>query len=64
MQYRVQFLDRMDNVIREVRADGRSTGSAFLRAANLVWPPHVVRVRVIGPSGRVSTSKVLARLAA
>ena len=59
MQYRVQFLDRMDNVVRELRADGRSAGFPLLTA----WPPGAFRVRVIYPSGCVSTSKPLARLA-
>jgi hypothetical protein len=35
MQYRVQFLDGSDNVIRELRADARSAGFPFLRAANM-----------------------------
>jgi hypothetical protein len=64
MQYRVQFLDRLDNVIRELRADDRSSGFPLLRAVDAAWPPHVTRVRVIYPSGYVSTSKVLTRLAA
>jgi hypothetical protein len=60
MQYRVQFLDRSDNVIRELQADAKTAGFPLLMAR----PPQVVRVRVIYPSGLVSTSKVLARLAA
>ncbi len=47
MQYRVQFLDRSDNVIRELQADARSGGFPLLRA----WPAHAIRVRVIYPSG-------------
>ena len=64
MQYRVQFLDRLDNVVREVKTDARSSDFPLLRAVNRAWPPHVTRVRVIYPSGYVSTSKVLTRLAA
>jgi hypothetical protein len=60
LQYRVQFLDRLDNVVREVRADDRSGGFPLLMA----WPPNVIRVRVIYPSGLVSTSKALERRAA
>ncbi len=55
MQYRVQYLDRSDNVIRELQADARSAGFPLL----MPWPSHVVRVRVIYPSGYVSTSKIL-----
>jgi hypothetical protein len=51
MLYRVQFLDRLDNVIGELQADARSAGFPLLQA----WPPHAVRVRVIYPSGYVST---------
>jgi hypothetical protein len=64
MQYRVQFLDRLDNVVREVRADARSSDFPLLREVNRAWPPHVTRVRVIYPSGHVSTSKVLTQVAA
>ena len=63
MQYRVQFLDSSNNVVREVRADARNS-FPLLRAVNRAWPPHATRVRVIHPSGYVSTSKVLAQLAA
>jgi hypothetical protein len=56
MQYRVQFLDGMGNVVREVQADAGSAGFPLLMAR----PPHVTRVRVIYPSGYGSTSKVLA----
>jgi hypothetical protein len=56
MQYRVQFLDSSYNVIRELQADARSAGFPLL----MPRPPHVARVRVIYPSGYVSTSKVLA----
>ena len=56
MQYRVQFLGRSDNVIRELQADARSTGFPLLMAR----PPHATRVRVIYPTEYVSTSTVLA----
>ena len=54
MQYRVQFLDRSDNVIREIQADARSAGFPLL----LARPPHVALVRVIYPSGTVSTVRI------
>ena len=60
MQYRVQFLDSFDNVIREVRADARTAGFPLLMAR----PPRVNRARVIYPSAYVSTSKPLKGLAA
>jgi hypothetical protein len=47
MQYRVQFLDGLDNVIRERQAHARSAGTAFLRGASTPWPPHAIRVRVL-----------------
>ncbi len=57
MRYRIQFLDCLDNVVREIRADARSAGTAFLRGASVVWPPHAMRVRVVDPSGHASVSK-------
>ncbi len=60
MQYRVQFLDRLDNVIREVRADGRSARTVlFRRGVNRACPPHGVRMRVLDPYGRASVSRNL-----
>ncbi len=56
MQYRVQFLDSLDNVVRETHAEARSAGTAFLRGASTVWPPHAIRVRVLDPRGRAAVS--------
>ena len=47
MQYRVQFLDGLDNVLREMQADARSAGIAFLRGASIAWPSDAIRVRVL-----------------
>ena len=60
MKYRVQFLDSLDNVIREVQADARSPGFAFRRGANTAWPPNALRVEVVDTFGRVSASRILA----
>ncbi len=60
--YRVQFLDALDHVVRE--ANARSSGLPLLRAVNRAWPPDATHVRVIYPSGYISTSKVLTRRAA
>jgi len=57
MQYQVQFLDGLDNILREIKADARSAGTAFLRGASIAWPPHAMRVRVLDPYGRASVSK-------
>ncbi len=57
MQYRVQFLDKLDNVLREMQADAQSAGLAFLRAGSDVWPPPAIRVRVLDRAGRASVSK-------
>ncbi|WP_170153443.1 hypothetical protein [Roseiarcus fermentans] len=54
MQYRVQFLDRSDKVVRELQADARSAGFPLLTAP----PAHVAQVRVIYPSGYVSTVRL------
>lgn len=57
MQYQVQFLDGLDNVLREMKAEARSVGTAFLRGASIAWPPHAIRVRVLDRHGRASVSK-------
>ncbi len=57
MQYRVQFLDGLNNILREMRADARSAGTAFLRGASTAWPPDAIRVRVVDRQGRASVSK-------
>ncbi len=60
MQYRVQFLDRFDNVVREVRAEDRSARSVlFHRGINRACPPHGVRMRVL--DGRTTVSRKLGR---
>ena len=59
MQYRVQFLDGLDNVLREMQADARSAAIAFLRGASIAWPPDAIRVRVLDRYGRASVSKPL-----
>ncbi len=60
MQYRVQFLDRMDIVIREVRADDRSAKTVlFRRSINRACPPHGVRMRVLDQYERTSVSRNL-----
>ena len=57
MKYRVQFLDDLDHIVREIKADAKSAGTAFLRGASIAWPPHAMRVRVLDPYGRASVSK-------
>ncbi len=62
MQYRVQFLDRSDNVIREVRADAKSARTVlFHRSINRACPPHGVRMRVLDQYGRGAVSRDLGR---
>ena len=62
MQYRVQFLDRLDNVIREVQADDTSaTILLFRRHINRACPPQGVRMRVLDRYGRASVSRSLGR---
>jgi hypothetical protein len=61
-QYRVQFLDRLDNVIREVRADARSAETAlFQRRVNRACPRHAAAMRVLNWWGRPSASRDFAR---
>lgn len=52
MQYRVQFLDRRANVIRELTADARSAAHALSLVVDVDWPPHAVTMRVLDRDGR------------
>ena len=62
MQYRVQFLDGLGNVIREVRADARSARTVlFQRSINRAWPPDSVQMRVFDQYGRASSARNLGR---
>lgn len=55
MLYRVQFLDGLDNVIREVQTDAKSaTAALFRRSVNRACPPHGVRTRVLDKHGHGS----------
>ena len=42
MQYRVQFTDGSDKVVREMQADAGSAANAFLLVADNDWPPDAV----------------------
>jgi hypothetical protein len=59
MQYQVQFLDGLDNVLRELKTGAGSVGTAFLRGASIAWPPDAIRVRVLDRHGRATDSKLL-----
>jgi hypothetical protein len=52
MQYRIQFLDRRTNVVRELTADARNAVGAVALVADIDWPPHAVTLRVLDPDGR------------
>ena len=57
MQYRVQFLDRRANVVRELTADARNAVGAVALVEDIDWPPHAVSLRVLDPDGREVHSK-------
>ena len=57
MQYRVQFIDRRANVIREFAADARSAVGAIALVTDIDWPPEAVSLRVLDPDGREVHSK-------
>ena len=62
MRYRVQFLDGLDNVIREVQASaGSARAVLFQRSVNRACPPHGVRMRVLNQYGHGSIFRDLGR---
>ncbi len=52
MQYRIQYLDGLANIIRELSADARSGMSAFELVADMPWVPRAVTMRVLDADGR------------
>jgi hypothetical protein len=52
VQYRIEFVDREGNVIRELHADARSDSDAVGLVADSDWPPHAVAIRVLDFEGR------------
>ena len=62
MQYRVQFHDRLNNVIREMRTDASSAETAlFQRRVNMACPPNAAGVHVLDWYGRNSASRDFVR---
>jgi hypothetical protein len=51
VQYRIQFLDRSAEVIRELFADARSAASASELVADMDWPPRAITIRVLDADG-------------
>jgi hypothetical protein len=52
VRFRVQFLDRTANVIREFSADTRNAAGAVAFVAEIDWPPRAITMRVLDPDGR------------
>jgi hypothetical protein len=52
VQYRIEFVDREGNVIREMHADARNDSDAVGLVADSDWPPHAVAIRVLDLEGR------------
>ena len=58
MQYRIRFLDRSANVIREWSANARSVADAVALVVDADWPPRAVTMRVLDAYGRAVHSEV------
>jgi hypothetical protein len=52
VQYRIQFLDRSGNVIREWSANADSVAGAVALIVDADWPPRAVAMRVLDAYGR------------
>ena len=51
MQYRIQFLDRSANVIREWSANAQDVAGAIKLIVDADWPPRAVTMRVLEATG-------------
>jgi hypothetical protein len=58
VQYRIQFLDRSANVIREWSATGQSVAGAVALVVDADWPPRAVSMRVLDAYGREVHSEI------
>jgi hypothetical protein len=52
VQYRIQFLDRSANVIREWSANAGDVAGAIKLIVDADWPPSAVAMRVVDAYGR------------
>jgi len=57
VQYRIQYLDGLANIIRELSADARSGMSAFELVADMPWVPRAVAMRVLDAARFIPQSK-------
>jgi hypothetical protein len=51
MQFRVQFLDRAENIIEELTADARNAIGAIELVEGLEWPPRAITMRILDADG-------------
>jgi hypothetical protein len=61
VQYRIEFVDRDGNVIRELHADARSDSGAIGLVVDSDWPPHAVAIRVLDVDGRTVRFEIKAK---
>ena len=61
VQYRIQYLDGLANIIRELSADARSDMSALELVADMPWVPRAVTMRVLDADGREVHSAIKVR---
>lgn len=52
VQYRIQFLDGVGNVVRELSASARNVAAAIELIVDADWPPQTVTMRVLDAYGR------------
>ncbi len=52
VQYRIQFLDRSANVIREWSANAQDVAGAIKLIVDADWPPRAVAMRALDAYGR------------
>ncbi len=56
MQYRIEFFDDANTVVRVMHAEARSPANAFLLVVEKDWPPDALMARVVDDNGRCGLS--------
>ena len=52
MQYRIEFLNEANSIVREVHAEAGSRSIAFLLVAEKDWPPDAMTACAVDMHGR------------
>jgi hypothetical protein len=52
MRYRIRFLNRSPEIIRETTTDVRSAAGVIALVAGIEWPPDAITLQIVDVAGR------------